>query len=97
MVDVTTTSIMITPVFNAGSNPSCLPLAPCQPSDGLCRILSLPTHTYERNRSRIDEESCLRNATPTFIIGACTCLVVRPPPFSPASEPTSLVVRLPLY
>ena len=70
---------------NAGSNPSRLPTLPRKPFrrallDVLvsCLFLGIPYIFFERVRlsSRVDEESGLRNATPTLVIGACTCLVV---------------------
>ena len=75
---------------NAGSNSSRLPMAPRKPFRRAivdfvvsCLFLGIPYIFYERTRlsSRIDEESGLRNATPTLVIGACTCLVVSPSPF----------------
>jgi hypothetical protein len=40
--------------------------------------LGIPYIFYERHtQHRIDEESNLRSASPMFIIGACTCVVVR--------------------
>jgi hypothetical protein len=44
-----------------------------------CLFLGVPYLFYERTRlsSWIDEESGLRYATPTLVVGACTCLVVR--------------------
>ena len=46
-----------------------------------CLFLGIPYLFYERTRwsSRIDEESGgFRYATPTLVVGACTCLVVSP-------------------
>ena len=55
-----------------------------------CVFLGLPYLFLERTRlsSRIDEESGFRYATPTLVIGACTCLVVRPLFSSCYSKPT---------
>ena len=71
---------------NVGSNQSGLPVTPCQPFKWTlinfvvsCLFLRIPYVFFERTRlsSRImDEESGLRYATPTLVIGACTCLVV---------------------
>lgn len=72
---------------DVGPSPSCLPIAPRRPFRRAmldfvvsCLFLGIPYIFFERTRlsSRIDEESGLRNATPTLIIGACTCLVVSP-------------------
>ena len=73
---------------NVGSNQSGLPVTPRQPFKWAiidfvvsCLFLGIPYIFYERTRlsSRIiDEESGLRYATPTLVIGACTCLVVSP-------------------
>ena len=73
---------------NVGSNQSSLPITPRRPFNRAiidvvvsCLFLGIPYIFFERTRlsSRIiDEESGLRYATPTLVIGACTCLVVRP-------------------
>ena len=67
---------------NVGSNQSRLPVTPRQPFKWAiidfivsCLFLGIPYIFYERTRlsSRIvDEESGLRFATPTLVIGACT-------------------------
>ena len=72
---------------NVGASPSRLPIAPRKPFRQAiidfvvsCLFLGIPYMFFERTRlsSRIDEESGLRHATPTLVIGACTCLVVSP-------------------
>ena len=85
---------------NVGSNQSRLPIAPRKPFKWAivdffvsCLFLGIPYIFFERTRLStriVDEESGLRYATPTLVIGACTCLVVRPYSISPllASKPT---------
>jgi hypothetical protein len=79
---------------DVGYAPSHLPIAPRRPFRRAiidfvvsCLFLGIPYLFFERTRLliRVDEESGLRNATPTLVIGACTCLVVslHPSPFPP--------------
>ncbi|KAF8804295.1 hypothetical protein BYT27DRAFT_6700590 [Phlegmacium glaucopus] len=70
---------------DVGPSPSHHPIAPRRPFRRAildffvsCLFLGIPYIFFERSRllsSRTDEESGLRNATPTLVIGACTCLV----------------------
>ena len=70
---------------NVGCNPSRLPTVPRRPFRRAilntlvsCLFLGVPYMFFKRDRlsSSVDEESRLRKATPTLVIGACTCLVV---------------------
>lgn len=43
-----------------------------------CLCLGIPYFFLDRSRDhRLDEESGLRTAAPMFVIGACTCIMVR--------------------
>ena len=73
---------------NVGSNHSSLPIAPHQLFKWViidffisCLFLCIPYILFERtylSTRIVDEESRLRYATTTLVIGAYTCLVVRP-------------------
>ena len=73
---------------NISSNYSSLPMAPPQLSKWViidflisCLFLCIPYIPIGRtclSTRTIDEESGFRSVTPTLVIGACTCFVVRP-------------------
>ena len=88
---------------NVGSNHSSLPIEPRQLFKWViidffisCLFLCIPYISIERttclSTRTVDEESGFPNATPTLVIGAYTCLVVRP--YTPSlSKPTFLCGR----
>jgi hypothetical protein len=95
---------------NVGSNQSRLPIAPHQSFKWAiidfvvtCLFLGIPYimifNEHTRHSSRIiDEESGLRYAIPTLVIGACTCLVVNPllpslPPLLSKNRPSLSLFR----